>query len=157
MKKIVFALILAVTAGLMAADYSITVSAGASTMVAPPRGISVAPSFTNGQAVAQGALRSYAKRIFMAVNAGTTGTNPPNANSVISNDGTVNWLAVPASNRQSLSIVAETDGPVWYQDSTSSTNGGVFTFTKGQQYSDDTDAPVYIWTTNSIKFNIKDR
>jgi len=148
MKKIVFALILAVTAGLMAADYSITVSAGASTMVAPPRGISVAPSFTNGQAVAQGALRSYAKRIFMAVNAGTTGTNPPNANSVISNDGTVNWLA---------SIVAETDGPVWYQDSTSSTNGGVFSYQKGQQYSDGTDAPVYIWTTNSIKFNIKDR
>jgi hypothetical protein len=93
----------------------------------------------------------------MAVAAGTTGTNAPVHFGGIASDGGVSWLRIDSSPRKQVSIVPENDGPVWYCDNAASTNGGVYSFSAGQQYTDSTDAPVYVWTTNSIKFNIKDR
>lgn len=157
MKKIVFAGFLAAASVLLAADYSITVPAGSAAMIAPPRTAWQAPTWVTNQAVTVGSLRIYDKTQFMAITAGTTGTTPPSTATAISSDGAVSWLAVPKGKRQSLSIVTENDGAVWYQDSASTTNGGVYAYLKGQQYSDNTDAAVWVYTADEVKFNVKDR
>jgi len=156
MKKIM-ALVFAIGLTGFAVDYSITVSPTNSTMIVSPRGLTGAAAWVKTNAVSQGTVRSNKGILYMAVTAGTTGTNAPVHFSGISSDGSVSWLRIDSTPRKQVSVIAENDGPVWYWDNAASTNGGVYSFSAGQQYSDNTDAPVYVWTTNSIKFNVKDR
>lgn len=141
-----------------AGDYVVNVSSNTSTVVAPLRGIRNAPAFATNTAVTAGSIVKHNGRFYMAMVSGTTGPTHPTHTSGIVTDGTVTWLRVPYGNRESLSIIPENDGGIWYHDGlAATTNGGVFGYIKGQQYTDDTDAPVTVWTEADTKLNIKDR
>jgi streptogramin lyase len=157
MKKWIIAGCLVLAGLVFAGDYAINSSANASTCIAPARNITAAPAWVKTNAVSQGVVKSSSGMLYMATAAGTTGTNAPKHFGGIATDGGVLWLRIPSGSRTFLSVVAEGDGDVWYQDSASSTNGGVYASQKGQQYTDETDAAVYVWTTGVIKFNVKDR
>ncbi len=157
MKKMVTVLLFGLFSVLLAGDYSVTSTGDSATCIAPPRNLMSAPAWAATNSVAQGVIRKNLGVYYMAVTAGTTGTNSPKHFGGIVSDGGVLWLRIPDGARKSLSIVQEASGDVWYRDDPAATNGGVYAFSKGQQYTDGTDAGVYVWTTNAIKFNVKDR
>ncbi len=70
--------------------------------VCPARNVSDAATFATNTAYTQGAVTKTATAFYMAVNAGTSGTNSPHHTSGDVSDGTVTWRAFPAGPRNGI-------------------------------------------------------
>ena len=159
MRKHIAALIIAAFAvAIFAAEYAVTVPANTSYIIVPPTSIGSGGAWTSGETNAVGDCRVSNGFKYIAVTAGVASNTAPSHTKGIASDGAVSWLAAVKTSRGLVYVAQEASAQLWYHHgTTASTNGGEYAFSKGQQFSTDSQGAVSVWSDTEVKLNISDR
>jgi len=92
--------------------YSQTIGTNSVKVIAA-RGIPTATAFATNTVYRQGRYVEYSNRVYMAVNAGTSGTTPPVHVGGEASDGAVTWRRCYEAPRNGLVLCLTTNAPVY--------------------------------------------
>lgn len=169
MKKLNLIILIAVVAAgaIFAGDseYSLTLGAGESTVILPPRynPNDVDGFWTTNSVVTNGYVFRVqsTKENYMVLTGGTTSaTNYPSGTSgQVETSGTATVIHCRYKGPRVIAhVTQEADANLWYQTGyTATTNGGEFAYLKGQQYRTDERGAVSVYSESAVKINIWDK
>ena len=148
-----------------AAEYAITVPAGVSTVVLPPRsrGVQADAGWIASTAVTQGSIlfNGSNNEHYMVLIAGTTGTEAPDGvYGKPESNGTATLIHCFRSpmGRVRANVTQQGDSDLWYQlGMTAGPGGGEFAYLKGQQYRTDENGAISVYAETEVILNIKDQ